>query len=156
VIGKLPKVGGQRQRRFWLGVVRLTLQVIEKFSEAVNEGETLHTDVFLVCGSDLLDSFNTPGLWSEEDMRFICGEGICCVQRQGRFALDFSHSSGVSVADLAATNALLGEYYNAGKILAFTPSVENNVSSTLVRYGMVQLVTNRTEQQSGREKIFTF
>lgn len=41
---------------------------------------------------------------------------------------------GVSVEALGATNALLGEYFAAGKILAVTPTVENNVSSTLVRY----------------------
>lgn len=59
--------------------------MLDRFSEELNgEGETAYpTHIFMICGSDLLDSFNVPGLWSEEDMKIICSHGISVVQREG-------------------------------------------------------------------------
>ena len=40
--------------------------------------------IYLICGSDLLNSFNTPGLWAEDDMNDILENyGIVCLQRNG-------------------------------------------------------------------------
>eukprot|EP01127_Copromyxa_protea_P009946 TRINITY_DN2388_c0_g1_i2.p1 TRINITY_DN2388_c0_g1~~TRINITY_DN2388_c0_g1_i2.p1 ORF type:complete len:215 (+),score=41.95 TRINITY_DN2388_c0_g1_i2:218-862(+) len=99
-----------------------TRQVIEKHSQVVNEGEDYHTDVVMICGSDLLKSFNTPGVWAPEDMKTICENGICVVQREGDLVEEFS-----------ALNPILSEALEAGKINRIVNKIENNVSSTLVR-----------------------
>lgn len=48
-----------------------TLLVLDHFNYCLNkdlkEGET-PIQVRLLCGSDLLDSFNTPGVWAPEDV----------------------------------------------------------------------------------------
>lgn len=52
-----------------------TVSVMRHFQEQINQfagsdtknGRTVR--VFLLCGSDLLDSFNTPNLWAHQDMR---------------------------------------------------------------------------------------
>jgi hypothetical protein len=45
--------------------------VLEYFDRRLNENrsEEDRIQVMLVCGSDLLASFNTPGVWSDEDVR---------------------------------------------------------------------------------------
>ena len=56
-----------------------TRSVLEHFQTQVNQHYAIDNDdkqqqqsspvkVMLICGSDLLDSFNTPDLWSKEDM----------------------------------------------------------------------------------------
>ncbi|KAF3685994.1 Nicotinamide/nicotinic acid mononucleotide adenylyltransferase [Capsicum annuum] len=41
--------------------------------------------VMLVCGSDLLESFSTPGIWIPEQVRAICRDfGLVCVRRGGQ------------------------------------------------------------------------
>ncbi|XP_023642468.1 nicotinamide/nicotinic acid mononucleotide adenylyltransferase isoform X2 [Capsella rubella] len=41
--------------------------------------------VMLLCGSDLLQSFCTPGVWIPEQVRTICKEyGIVCIRREGQ------------------------------------------------------------------------
>jgi hypothetical protein len=45
--------------------------VLEYFDRRLNENksEEDRVHVMLVCGSDLLASFNTPGVWSDDDVR---------------------------------------------------------------------------------------
>ncbi|XP_023638693.1 nicotinamide/nicotinic acid mononucleotide adenylyltransferase [Capsella rubella] len=43
--------------------------------------------VMLLCGSDLLQSFCTPGVWIPEQVRTICQDyGIVCIRREGQDA----------------------------------------------------------------------
>jgi len=60
-----------------------TRNVLDHFAEELTKVLNGVTPaIFLVCGTDLLDSFNTPGLWAIEDMERILGHyGLACVQR---------------------------------------------------------------------------
>ncbi|RWW06227.1 hypothetical protein BHE74_00012030, partial [Ensete ventricosum] len=41
--------------------------------------------VMLLCGSDLLESFATPGVWMLDQVRTICQDfGIVCIRREGK------------------------------------------------------------------------
>eukprot|EP01125_Pyxidicula_operculata_P015357 TRINITY_DN5199_c0_g1_i2.p1 TRINITY_DN5199_c0_g1~~TRINITY_DN5199_c0_g1_i2.p1 ORF type:complete len:218 (+),score=37.50 TRINITY_DN5199_c0_g1_i2:15-668(+) len=64
-----------------------TVQVMKHFDEQLNNQRVKDGKkkirVMLLCGSDLLHSFNTPGLWDEEDMKAICELGIVCIEREG-------------------------------------------------------------------------
>jgi nicotinamide mononucleotide adenylyltransferase len=64
--------------------------VLDHFAEALTSSlNGVRPEVWLVCGTDLLDSFNTPGLWAEEDMDIILGQyGLLCVQRNQTDAED--------------------------------------------------------------------
>ncbi|XP_020529179.1 nicotinamide/nicotinic acid mononucleotide adenylyltransferase-like isoform X1 [Amborella trichopoda] len=40
--------------------------------------------VMLLCGSDLLESFDIPGAWICDQVRMICRDyGIVCIRREG-------------------------------------------------------------------------
>jgi nicotinic acid mononucleotide adenylyltransferase len=45
--------------------------VLQYFDRKINENrsEEDRLQVMLLCGSDLLASFNTPGVWADEDVR---------------------------------------------------------------------------------------
>jgi len=41
--------------------------------------------VMLLCGSDLLESFSTPGVWIPDQVRTICNDfGVICIRREGK------------------------------------------------------------------------
>jgi len=41
--------------------------------------------VMLLCGSDLLESFSTPGIWIPDQFRTICRDfGVICIRREGK------------------------------------------------------------------------
>ncbi|KAJ1281594.1 hypothetical protein BS78_04G317700 [Paspalum vaginatum] len=41
--------------------------------------------VMLLCGSDLLESFSTPGVWIPDQVRTICKDfGVVCIRREGK------------------------------------------------------------------------
>uniref|UniRef100_A0A0D3H5Q3 Cytidyltransferase-like domain-containing protein n=1 Tax=Oryza barthii TaxID=65489 RepID=A0A0D3H5Q3_9ORYZ len=41
--------------------------------------------VMLLCGSDLLESFSTPGEWIPDQIRTICKDfGVICIRREGK------------------------------------------------------------------------
>lgn len=60
-----------------------TRHVLDHFEESLTATlNGVRPDIFLLCGTDLLDSFNTPNLWAEDDMDRILGHyGLVCVQR---------------------------------------------------------------------------
>ena len=60
-----------------------TKQVLDHFEANLTKAlDGKRPLIYLICGTDLLDSFNTPGLWAEDDMHAILGEyGLVCVQR---------------------------------------------------------------------------
>eukprot|EP00727_Mastigamoeba_balamuthi_P001591 m51a1_g11429 putative nicotinamide mononucleotide adenylyltransferase 1 (108) ;mRNA; r:16098-16571 len=75
----------------------------------------------LICGADLLDSFNTPNLWSQDDMDVILGVyGVVCIERAGTD----------SSALLESSDTLRAHKDN---IHLVRPTVSNDVSSTAIR-----------------------
>ncbi|XP_066998988.2 nicotinamide/nicotinic acid mononucleotide adenylyltransferase 3 isoform X1 [Anabrus simplex] len=77
--------------------------------------------VKLLCGADLLESFGTPGLWSEEDIDTIVGQhGLVVITREGTNPYKFIYESD-----------LLTKYQN--NITIVTEWISNEVSSTKIR-----------------------
>ncbi|XP_015900679.1 nicotinamide/nicotinic acid mononucleotide adenylyltransferase isoform X2 [Ziziphus jujuba] len=78
--------------------------------------------VVLVCGSDLLQSFATPGVWIPEQIRTICSEyGLVCIRREGQ-----------DVEKIISNDEILNE--NRGNIRVVDELIPNRVSSTRVRH----------------------
>jgi len=102
-----------------------TREVLDHFSQEVNglKKYDQNVQVIFVCGSDLLDSFNTPGLWADEDIQQLCDYGLAVVTREG------SDPSGS-----IWKNDLL--YLNRTKIHKIHQWIPNDISSTLVRLGI--------------------
>ena len=103
-----------------------TYPVLQHFREEINKvtgssDDGRETRIMLICGSDLLDSFNTPDLWAVQHMTGILQEhGICVIER-----------------DTAATaNVIFGNdllYENRNNIMSIPQHVQNDISSTKVR-----------------------
>jgi len=103
-----------------------TIEVLQHFSKEVNESYPNNKNkiqVIFVCGSDLLDSFNKPGLWASEDIQKICDFGLAVVTREGA-----DPSSSIWRNDLL--------YINRTKIHLIHQWIPNDISSTLVRLGI--------------------
>lgn len=46
--------------------------------------DDVNVQVLMLCGTDLLESFNTPGVWAAQDIRDIVGQfGLVCIERDG-------------------------------------------------------------------------
>lgn len=77
--------------------------------------------VKLLCGADLLESFGTPGLWSNEDIETIVGRhGLVVVSRNKYNPQEFIYNSD-----------LLTKYMS--NIIIVTEWIRNEVSSTKIR-----------------------
>ncbi|CAB3232499.1 unnamed protein product [Arctia plantaginis] len=77
--------------------------------------------VKLLCGADLLESFATPGLWSDEDMETIVGRhGLVVVSRAGSDPGKFIYNSDML-------------YKHRKNIVLVTNYIVNDVSSTVIR-----------------------
>ncbi|KAI5641035.1 cytidylyltransferase-like domain-containing protein [Phthorimaea operculella] len=77
--------------------------------------------VKLLCGADLLESFATPGLWSDEDLETIVGRhGLVVVTRAGCDPGKFIYESDML-------------YKHRKNIIQVTNYVTNEVSSTVLR-----------------------
>ncbi|EOA14560.1 hypothetical protein CARUB_v10027798mg [Capsella rubella] len=77
--------------------------------------------VMLLCGSDLLQSFCTPGVWIPEQVRTICKEyGIVCIRREGQ---DIEH--------MISGDKTLNE--NRANIKIVDNFVPNQISSSRLR-----------------------
>lgn len=75
----------------------------------------------LLCGADLLESFGTPGLWSDEDIEYIVGKhGLVCITREGSDPRKFIYESDV-----------LTKYED--NIHIVTEWIHNDISSTKIR-----------------------
>jgi nicotinamide mononucleotide adenylyltransferase len=102
--------------------------------------------VMLLCGSDLLDSFNTPNLWATQDMReqhFLCYLfGVFCALQLWR-AVDILQQFGIVCIerDTAATaNVIFGNdllFANSRHIVSVKQFITNDISSTKVRCACV-------------------
>lgn len=77
--------------------------------------------VKLLCGADLLESFGTPGLWSDADIEEIVGKyGLVVITRSKTNPLEFIYNSDVLTRYMA-------------NISIVTEWIGNEVSSTKVR-----------------------
>ncbi|XP_044754648.1 nicotinamide/nicotinic acid mononucleotide adenylyltransferase 3 isoform X2 [Coccinella septempunctata] len=91
------------------------------FPDNVRNGCLETVGVKLLCGADLLESFGTPGLWSDEDIEAIVGKyGLVVVTRSKTNPLEFIYNSDV-----------LTKYMS--NISIVTEWIGNEVSSTKVR-----------------------
>lgn len=77
--------------------------------------------VMLLSGSDILQSFATPGVWIREQVRTICRDyGVVTIRREGQ-----------DVEKIISEDDILSEY--SGNIKVVDELVPNQVSSTRVR-----------------------
>ncbi|KAJ8360790.1 hypothetical protein SKAU_G00173150 [Synaphobranchus kaupii] len=59
-------------------------------------GKTGMTQLKLLCGADVLESFSVPNLWKPEDITEIVGRyGLVCITRAGSDAWKFVHQSDI-------------------------------------------------------------
>ncbi|KAK5579172.1 hypothetical protein RB653_008851 [Dictyostelium firmibasis] len=80
-------------------------------------------NVVLVCGADLLGSFNIPKLWSENDMNLLSSKdnfGIAVISRNGS-----------NLDDIISNNQILTK--NKDGIFMIPIDITNDVSSTKIR-----------------------
>lgn len=101
-----------------------TLTVLSRIKTAISGGSLASIEdlmVMLVCGSDLLESFSTPGVWIPEQVRAICRDfGLVCVRRGGQ-----------DVEKIIASDDILNEYKK--NIRVVDEVVPNGISSTGLR-----------------------
>ncbi|XP_050553931.1 nicotinamide/nicotinic acid mononucleotide adenylyltransferase 1 isoform X1 [Spodoptera frugiperda] len=91
--------------------------LMEKFNGNTQDGVT----VKLLCGADLLESFATPGLWSDEDLETIVGRhGLVVVTRAGCDPGKFIYESDIL-------------YKHRKNVILVTNYIANEVSSTQIR-----------------------
>lgn len=78
----------------------------------------------LLCGADILKTFQSPGLWKEEHIQEILERfGLVCVSRAG-------HNATAYISDLP----ILQRYQH--NIHLATEPVQNNISATYVRQAL--------------------
>ena len=74
-----------------------TLEVLNRFDSFFNNGlsESERIRVMLLCGSDLLASFATPGVWIPDEISQIISSrfGIACLDREGVSSKDIIESN---------------------------------------------------------------
>lgn len=101
-----------------------TLTILTRIRSSLCETRLVPSEllkVMLVCGSDLLESFSTPGVWIPEQVRAICGDfGLVCIRRDGQ-----------DVEEIVAKDDVLSEYKSNIKIV--DEVVPNGISSTRLR-----------------------
>ncbi|KAJ0170703.1 hypothetical protein K1T71_013475 [Dendrolimus kikuchii] len=84
-------------------------------------GNTEGITIKLLCGADLLESFATPGLWSDDDMEAIVGRhGLVVVTRAGSDPGKFIYESDMLTK-------------HRKNIMLATNYISNEVSSTVIR-----------------------
>ncbi|XP_051148505.1 nicotinamide/nicotinic acid mononucleotide adenylyltransferase isoform X2 [Andrographis paniculata] len=101
-----------------------TLTVLSRVKTLLGERANVSIEslkVMLVCGSDLLESFNIPGVWNREQVKTICSDfGLVCIRRSGQ-----------DVENIISKDDVLNEHKE--NILVIDEVVPNGVSSTGLR-----------------------
>ncbi|KAM3959845.1 nicotinamide mononucleotide adenylyltransferase isoform 1-T1 [Aphomia sociella] len=93
----------------------------DNLMEKLNGNMHDRVTVKLLCGADLLESFATPGLWSEEDLEMIVGRhGLVVVSRAGSDPGRFIYESDML-------------YKHRNNVTLVTNYIANEVSSTVIR-----------------------
>ncbi|CAG4973473.1 unnamed protein product [Colias eurytheme] len=105
----------------WLPDDILNVNDIDDYNSNQLNGNTDNVTVKLLCGADLLESFATPGLWSDEDLETILGQhGIVVVSRAGSDPGRFIYESDML-------------YKYRKNVILVTNYIVNEVSSTVLR-----------------------
>jgi len=98
--------------------------VLDHFERCLNKNKKQGDGSYrvrLVCGADLLESFNTPGVWAAEDIHDILTRfGLCVIER-----------AGVDARTIVFNNDIM--YNNQKHVLIVSQWVPNEISSTRVR-----------------------
>jgi nicotinamide mononucleotide adenylyltransferase len=76
--------------------------------------------VMFLCGTDILESFLVPNLWSDDDIQTILRMGLACLQRQG--------SDGHAIIEKTPLLSAAKDH-----IVIIPQRIENTISSTEVR-----------------------
>ncbi|CAL9188848.1 unnamed protein product [Musa hybrid cultivar] len=101
-----------------------TLTVLSRIQSSLCHSGLIRKEslkVMLLCGSDLLESFATPGVWILDQVRTICQDfGIVCIRREGK-----------DIEKIISTDEILQE--NKNNIFSVDEIVPNQISSTRVR-----------------------
>lgn len=101
-----------------------TLTVLSRVKTSLCDSGLLPEEflkVMLVCGSDLLQSFATPGVWIRDQVQIICRDyGLVCIRREGQ-----------DVEKIILDDEIL--YENMNNIKIVDEIVPNQISSTRVR-----------------------
>ncbi|PIA38797.1 hypothetical protein AQUCO_02700178v1 [Aquilegia coerulea] len=101
-----------------------TLTVLDRVKSSICESRLISEEslrVMLVCGSDLLESFSTPGVWIPEQVRAICRDyGVVCIRREGK-----------DIESIISGDDIMKEYKSNIKVV--DELVPNQISSTRVR-----------------------
>ncbi|KAL9164373.1 hypothetical protein ABFS82_06G100700 [Erythranthe guttata] len=101
-----------------------TLTVLSRVKTSLCATENVSDEllkVMLVCGSDLLESFSTPGVWIPEQVKTICRDfGLVCIRRSGQ-----------DVENIISEDDILNEYKN--NITIVDEVAPNGISSTGLR-----------------------
>lgn len=101
-----------------------TLTVLSRIKNLLCEARQIpekSLKVMLVCGSDLLQSFGTPGVWIPEQVKTICKDfGVVCIRREGQ-----------EIEKVVRDNDILNEY--KANIIIVNEVVPNQISSTRIR-----------------------
>ncbi|KAG0453165.1 hypothetical protein HPP92_025829 [Vanilla planifolia] len=101
-----------------------TLTVLERVQDELCKDGLIKRDllkVILLCGSDLLESFNIAGAWISEQVRAICRDfGIICIRREGK-----------DIEKIISKNEILLE--NKSNIISVDEIVPNQISSSKLR-----------------------
>ncbi|KAL3523826.1 hypothetical protein ACH5RR_016660 [Cinchona calisaya] len=101
-----------------------TLTVLSRIKTSLCESGLLPSGtlkVMLICGSDLLESFSTPGVWIPDQVRTICRDfGLVCIRRGGQ-----------DVEKIISDDDILSNYKDNIKV--GDEVVPNGISSTGLR-----------------------
>ncbi|XP_045539816.1 nicotinamide/nicotinic acid mononucleotide adenylyltransferase 3 isoform X2 [Papilio machaon] len=93
----------------------------DNLMEKLNGNSDGRITIKLLCGADLLESFATPGLWSDEDLETIVGKhGLVVVTRAGSDPGRFIYESDML-------------YKHRKNVILVTNYIANEVSSTVIR-----------------------
>jgi len=107
-----------------------TALVLDHFHEELNEkrGGVMTTDgqrkrikIMLLAGGDLMESFGTPGVWSDEDLHHILGEYGCIIVER----------TGADVWSFLLEHDILHQHRK--NVIVVKQLIHNDISSTKIR-----------------------
>jgi len=103
-----------------------TIAVLDRINYALNgkdqKGDRI--EVFLLCGADLLESMNKPGVWANEDIDDIMKSyGLMVLERVN-----------MDIQTIINTHPILKHYKE--KIYVVPQTITNDISSTKLRYNI--------------------
>ncbi|NP_001404010.1 nicotinamide/nicotinic acid mononucleotide adenylyltransferase [Oryza sativa Japonica Group] len=128
-----------------------TLTVLSRIRNALSKdglADGGSPNVMLLCGSDLLESFSTPGVWIPDQVRIICKDfGVICIRREGK-----------DVEKIISSSEILNECRD--NIISVDEIVPNQISSSRVRecikkcLSIKYLVCDEVIQYIGEHKLY--